>query len=84
MLLLPGMFFLGFEDPVFSSLTEIGPKWGPNCVRASYKNIISTIGTPFWLDWDQEGLKTQGEPSKMALTWFTVQADHVLAHTCIF
>ena len=23
--------FLGFEDPVLSSLTESGPKWGPNC-----------------------------------------------------
>ena len=30
-LLLPGMFFLGFEDPDLSSLTESGQKWGPNC-----------------------------------------------------
>ena len=82
MFLLPGMIvtwddFLGFEDPVLSSLTESDPKWGPNCAddvpvrgaltRASYRNISRTIGTPFWLDWGQEGSKTQRKPSKMTL-----------------
>ena len=35
--------------------------------RASYRNISCTIGTPFWLDWDQEGPKTRGKPSMMTL-----------------
>ena len=76
MFFLPGCFvLLGFEDPVLSSLTESGPKWSPNCAddvpvrgaraRASYRNISCSIGTPFCLDWDQEGSKTQGKPSKM-------------------
>ena len=26
-----GCFLLGFEDPVLSSLTDSGQKWGPNC-----------------------------------------------------
>ena len=61
--------FLGFQDPVHSSVIESGQKWGPNCaddvpvrgarVRASYRNISCTTGTPFWLDWDQGGSKTQ-------------------------
>ena len=33
--------------------------------RASYRNISCTIGTPFGLDWEQKGSKTQGKPSKM-------------------
>ena len=32
--------------------------------RASYRNIGCTIGTPFWLDWDQEESKTQGNHQK--------------------
>ena len=70
MFLLPRIFcfFFGLEGPVLSSLTENGPKRGPNCAadvpvqgaaraRASYRSIISTIGNPFWFNWDQEGSK---------------------------
>ena len=55
----------GLEGPVLFSLTENGPKWGPNCAdgvsvrgaraRASYNSIISTIGNTFLPKWDQEG-----------------------------
>ena len=74
--------FLGFEDLVLSGLTERGQKWGPNCaddvpVRGAPARAPRTgtsaapLGpTPFWLDWDQEGSKTQGEPSKMTLDMF--------------
>ena len=56
-LLLPGMFFFRFEDPVLSSKIESGQKRSPNCAddvpvrgaraRASYRNISCTIRTPF-------------------------------------
>ena len=39
MFLLPGVFS-GLEGPALSSLTESGPKWGPNCADASVR------GTP--------------------------------------
>ena len=32
--------------------------------RASYRNISCTIGNPFGHDWDQEGSKTEGNPSR--------------------
>ena len=68
--------FSGFEDPDLSSLIESGQKWVPIVqmmflyearARASYRNISCTIGTPFWLDWEQKRSKTQGKPSKMTL-----------------
>ena len=52
--------------------------------RASYRNISCTIGNPFGHDWDQEGSKTEGNPSRHDFRHgFSVQADHVLAHDCI-
>ena len=71
--------FSSLERPVPSSLAEIGSKWGPSCAddvpvrgaraRAcpSYRSTISTIGTPFWPDWDQEGSRTQEKPSRTTL-----------------
>ena len=66
MFLLPGMVFhLGFEEPVVSSLTESGPKWGPNCAdnvavrgaRASYRNISAQLGPNFGLIGTKKGQK---------------------------
>ena len=48
-------------DPSRSQLSQRGPNCADDVsirgarARALYRNIISTIGTSFWLNWDQEG-----------------------------
>ena len=69
MSLLP-RFLLGFEDPVLSSLTESGQSGVPIVLMMFLYEARARLvqeGTPFGIDWDQEGSKTQGKPSKMTL-----------------
>ena len=65
----------GFEGPLFCSLIENGSKTGPNDAddvpaqgararaRASYRSIISTVGTHFGIV-GTRGLKAQEKLSK--------------------
>ena len=63
--------FLGLKT-LFSLVKLKVPKSGVPIVqlmflyeaRASYRNISCTIGTPFWLDWDQEGSKPKESHQK--------------------
>ena len=53
---------------------------------APYASIISTIGTGFWLSWDEEESKHKKKTLKKRLirlgTRFSAQADHVIYMLC--